>query len=85
VKDSPAKNHPGEECSGEEFSASGDFFRAKNSPAKNYPGEESSERKTFRRRIFRAKNTPAKNFPPLQKNNCSEEYFGEEFSALTKK
>jgi hypothetical protein len=42
------KNHPGEECSGEEFSASGEFFfRAKNFLVNNYP----------------AKNHPAKNFP----------------------
>jgi hypothetical protein len=32
-----AKNVPSEELSGEEFSASGDFFRAKNYPAKNFP------------------------------------------------
>jgi hypothetical protein len=36
------KNHPGEESSGEEFSTSGEFFRAKNSPAKNYLDEEFS-------------------------------------------
>jgi hypothetical protein len=48
VKNYPAKTHPGEECSGEEFSASGEFFfRAKNSPAKNHPNEELSGEESF--------------------------------------
>jgi hypothetical protein len=37
-----AKNFPSKESSGEEFSASRDFFQAKNYPAKNTPGEEYS-------------------------------------------
>jgi hypothetical protein len=41
-------NNPGEECSGEEFSASGEFF---------------FERRNFRQGIIRAKNSTAKNQP----------------------
>jgi hypothetical protein len=61
-------NFPSEESSGEEFSASCDFFKRRILLAKNTPSEES-----FGRRIIRAKKYPAKNHP-------SEELSGEEFS-----
>jgi hypothetical protein len=48
-----AKKFPSEESSGEEFSASRDFFRAKNYPAKKTPSEESYGQRILRRRIFR--------------------------------
>jgi hypothetical protein len=53
-----AKNHPGKKCSGEEFSASEEFFfRGKNLPAKNGPA------KNYPAKNYPARNHPAKNFP----------------------
>jgi hypothetical protein len=54
IGSSLAKNFRSEESSGEELSASRDFFRAKNYPAKNTPSEEYSQRK-----LRLAKNTPS--------------------------
>jgi hypothetical protein len=58
AKNFPAKNHPGEECYGEKFSASEEFhferkilrhriIRARNSPAKNHPSEKLSGEESF--------------------------------------
>jgi hypothetical protein len=64
-----AKNFSSEESTGEEFSASRDFFQAKNNCSEEFSGEESFERRTFRRRIFLAKKFPSE-------ESSGEELFG---------
>jgi hypothetical protein len=77
------KNFPSEESSGEEFSASRDFFERRiirRKIAKNTPSEESSGQRILRQRIFHPnkKITILKNYPA--KNHPSEELSGEELS-----